>query len=316
MGLIGYPNVGKSTLIAASSAARPEIANYPFTTLEPVLGVVDLDEQTFVMADIPGLIEGASEGKGLGLEFLRHVERCRLLIHMLDGAAGLYPGIPADEVADLPADPEGRSPLQDYALINEELARYSPLLAAKPQIVAVNKMDLPEVQARWPEIKAALAAQGVTAFAISAVTREGVTDLLRQVATRLRALPPAVPLVEPAIPAEGDDNTPTHRYETGDNRNRFTVRQLDPTLYRVYGAHIERLANMTNVDNPEALDRLHRVLEKSGITLALTNAGVQPGDTVVLGLTELQWTDEPWIADLKARARPPRRHTGPGKQHS
>jgi GTP-binding protein len=309
VGLVGYPNVGKSTLIAASSAARPAIADYPFTTLEPVLGVVEMDEQIFVMADIPGLIEGASEGKGLGLEFLRHVERCRLIIHVLDGAAGLYPGM---SEADAPAD--GRSPLADFAHINAELARYSPALAAKPQIVAVNKMDLPEARARWRRLKAALARRGITAYAISAATGAGVPELLRRVAAELRALPPPGPLVENPV-EEAEEERPTHRYEARDD-DSFTVRQLDPTLYRVYGPRIERTANMTDLDNPEALDRLQRVLEKSGISKALTDAGVQTGDTVVIGLTELQWTDEPWIADAKARARRASRHTGPGKQHS
>jgi GTP-binding protein len=315
VGLVGYPNAGKSTLLSAASAARPEIADYPFTTLEPVLGVVSVDEDdVFVMADIPGLIEGASEGKGLGLEFLRHVERCRLLIHVLDGAAGLYPGIPADDAATRPIDGAGTSPIHNFEQINLELAQYSPLLAEKPQIVAVNKMDIPEARQRWPKIKAALAARGVSAYAISAATGEGVPELLRRVAADLRELPPALPLVE--TPAEADEDQPTHRYDDRSDERNFTVKQLEPALYRVYGPHIERVANMTNMDNPEALERLQRVLEKSGITRARETAGVQPGDTVVIGLTELQWTDEPWVADAKARARRASRHTGPGKKHS
>jgi GTP-binding protein len=315
VGLVGYPNAGKSTLLSAASAARPEIADYPFTTLEPVLGVVSVDDDdVFVMADIPGLIEGASEGKGLGLEFLRHVERCRLIIHVLDGASGLYPGVSAEDAASLPTDGTERSPLPDFERINQELAQYSPLLAEKPQIVAVNKMDLPEARARWSKIKAALAARGVPAYAISAVTGEGVPELMRRVAAELRELPPALPLVETSV--EADEDQPTHRYDDRSDERNFTVKQLEPDLYRVYGTHVERIANMTNMDNPEALERLQRVLEKSGITKALEEAGVQPGDTVVIGLTELQWTDEPWVADAKARARRASRHSGPGKRHS
>lgn len=314
VGLVGYPNAGKSTLLAAASAARPEIAAYPFTTLEPVLGVVSMDDDVFVMADIPGLIEGASEGKGLGLEFLRHVERCRLLIHVLDGASGLYPGITEDEAATRPIDGAAFSPIHNFEQINLELAQYSPLLAEKRQIVAVNKMDIPEARERWPAIKAALAARGISAYAISAVTGEGVPELLRRVALELRELPPALPLVE--TPAEADPDQPTHRYDDRSNDHHFTVKQLEPALYRVYGPHIERIANMTNMDNPEALERLQRVLEKSGITKALETAGVTTGDTVVIGLSELQWTDEPWIADAKARARRSSRHSGSGKKHS
>ena len=313
VGLVGYPNVGKSTLIAASSAARPEIADYPFTTLVPVLGVVDLDEETFVMADIPGLIEGASEGKGLGLDFLRHVERCRLILHVLDGAAGLYPGLDTADAAALSADGTGRSPLRDFERINAELVRYSPTLAAKPQIVAVNKMDLPEARDRWPAIRHALKARDLPVFAVSAATGEGVPELLRYVAGALRALPPPTPLV--AAPPSAEEE-PTHRYDARHDEDAFTVKRLDPTLYRVYGPRIERTANMTDLDNSEALDRLQRVLEKAGITAALQKAGVQTGDTVVIGLTELQWTDEPWVADAKARSRRASRHTGPGKRHS
>jgi GTP-binding protein len=315
VGLIGYPNAGKSTLLSVVSAARPEIADYPFTTLEPVLGVAVVDDDTFVVADIPGLIEGASTGKGLGLEFLRHVERCRLLIHVLDGASGLFPGLSAADLADLPEDPDARHPLADFERINAELANYSPVLAEKPQIVAVNKMDLPEARERWPQIKAALAARDVPAYAIAAVTGEGVQELLRRVATTLHELPPAQPLVE-MPPAEEDEDRPTHRYEDRSEGDSWTIKQLEPELYRVYGPRIERLANMTDLDNSESLDRLQRVLEKTGISQALIKAGVEAGHTVVIGLTELQWSDEPWVADAKARARRASRHTGPGKRHS
>jgi GTP-binding protein len=314
VGLVGYPNAGKSTLLSVISAARPEIADYPFTTLEPVLGVVEVDNEVFVAADIPGLIEGASAGRGLGLDFLRHVERTRLLIHVLDGAAGLFPGMALEDLAFLPEDADARHPVRDFERINAELANYSPILAGKPQIVAVNKMDLPEARQRWPRIKGALAQRGVPAYPISAATGEGVQELLRRVAADLRELPPAAPLVE--MPPATDEDRPTHRYEDRTDEDAWTVKQLEPDLYRVYGPRIERLANMTNLDNEEALDRLQRVLEKSGISQALIDAGVEAGDTVVIGLTELQWSDEPWVADAKARARRASRHSGPGKRQS
>ena len=170
VGLLGFPNAGKSTLISRVSRARPKVADYPFTTLVPNLGVVPYkDGRSFVMADIPGLIEGAAEGAGLGHQFLRHVERCRVLIHLVD----------------LAAEGEGRSPLNDLAVLDHELARYSPELARKPQIVAANKLDLPEARARLAPFQAAMAARGVPVFPISAATGEGLGPLLDAVAGAL-----------------------------------------------------------------------------------------------------------------------------------
>ena len=200
VGLLGFPNAGKSTLIARVSRARPKVADYPFTTLVPNLGVVPYkDGMSFVMADIPGLIEGAAEGAGLGLQFLRHVERCRVLIHLVDlAAAG-----------------EERAPMRDYQVLNAELARYSPELARKPQLVAPSKMDLPEAQERLPDFRAALAARGIPVFPISAATGEGVGRLLDAVAQVLSggALPTleeARPRRRPrAAPAEPKAKTPS-----------------------------------------------------------------------------------------------------------
>ncbi|HYX91502.1 MAG TPA: GTPase ObgE [Myxococcaceae bacterium] len=167
VGLVGFPNAGKSTLISRVSRARPKIADYPFTTLVPNLGLVQYrDERSFVMADIPGLIEGASEGAGLGHQFLRHVERCRVLIHLVD----------------LFAQGEGREPIRDFDVLQEELRKHSPDLAQKPQIVAANKIDLPEARARFPKLAAAMKRKGLTVFPISAATGEGLQPLLDEVA--------------------------------------------------------------------------------------------------------------------------------------
>lgn len=178
VGLVGFPNAGKSSLIARVSRARPKVADYPFTTLVPNLGMVAYkDGLSFVMADIPGLIEGAAEGAGLGHQFLRHVERCRVLIHLVD----------------LSAEGPGRSPLQDFNVLNRELERFSPELASKPQVVAANKVDLPLARARLGRFRAALRRRGVPVFAISAATGEGVSALLDAVATVVfGGAPPAV----------------------------------------------------------------------------------------------------------------------------
>ncbi|HEV2123720.1 MAG TPA: GTPase ObgE, partial [Chloroflexota bacterium] len=171
VGLVGYPNAGKSSLLAAISAARPKIADYPFTTLEPNLGVVGIADESFVVADIPGLIEGAHTGAGLGHRFLRHIERTRLLLHVV-------------EIAGI----EGRDPLEDFERINRELAQYSSELPDRPQIVAANKMDLPEARDRWPAFQNAMKDRGLDVYPISAATREGIEPLLKAVVARLAEL--------------------------------------------------------------------------------------------------------------------------------
>jgi len=260
VGLVGKPNAGKSTLLAAVTAARPKIAPYPFTTLEPYLGVVVLDAHTdFVMADLPGLIEGASEGRGLGHEFLRHVERTRLLIHLLDGSAA--------------------DPLADFAAINAELAAFGHGLGEKPQLVAFNKMDLPEAQAQWPAARQALRAQGYEVFAISGATREGVRELLSRAAQRLAELPP---------PATRLDEIPVFRLED-DERAFWVERETDG--WRVRGQRVERLAAMTPFELDEAVYRFHRALEAMGVLDALREAGVGVGDTVRIGEAELVWEE-------------------------
>ncbi len=257
VGLLGKPNAGKSTLLASVSAARPKIADYPFTTLEPNLGVVWLDDHEFVMADIPGLIEGAADGAGLGHQFLRHVERTRLLVHLLDGSSP--------------------DPLADYGAINAELARYSERLAAKPQLVVINKIDLPEARARVAEIRAALGLP--QALAISGATGEHVQDLLWAIVQRLQELPPEpepeeVPVLRPL----------DEREDTG-----YAVAKLDEGVYRLSGQEIERIAAMTNWDSDESLERLWRIMVARGIAAALAEAGVSLGDTVLIGDYELEW---------------------------
>jgi GTP-binding protein len=201
VGLLGFPNVGKSTFISAVSASRPKIADYPFTTLKPNLGVVRLsDERTLVIADIPGLIEGAAEGKGIGHRFLRHVERTRVLLHILDAS---------------PLAGPDREPLADFDAINAELARYAPELAARRQIVALGKLDLPEVADRLPELREQFAARGVELHAMSAATRAGVKEILEALWAAVSAVPRPLPL--PAEPRPVIDERP--EAETDDDED-------------------------------------------------------------------------------------------------
>jgi GTP-binding protein len=257
VGLIGMPNAGKSTLLAAVSAARPKIADYPFTTLQPNLGVVTVnDGYDFVLADLPGLIEGAHAGAGLGHQFLRHVERTRLLLHVLDGA---------DD------DPMGH-----FDLINQELRLFKPALAERPQIVVLNKMDLPDAQNRWPKVKAAIRTRGLSAYAISAATGEGVRELMAQVGHRLSSLPRPEPEPE-EIPVFRLEETP-----------EFTI-EREGDGWRVRGERVERLANQTMWEYHDAVQRAGRLLEAMGVIDALREAGVQPEDTVRIGNIELEW---------------------------
>jgi GTP-binding protein len=260
VGLIGMPNAGKSTMLAAISAARPKIAPYPFTTLQPNLGVVTLDYDTsFVVADLPGLIEGASRGAGLGHQFLRHIERTRLLVHLIDGSS--------------------RDPMGDYDTIEGELARFSEKLALKPQIVVVNKLDIPDVREMWPLIREALAGRGVEPYSISAATGEGLRDLLWTIAGRLAEIPLEI-LVEQVGPEPQVDE------------KAFTI-SVDEMGWHVRGIAIERAAQMSNWDQAESLARFDRIMGAMGITMALREAGVSEGDTVLIGDQELQWGWEP-----------------------
>lgn len=260
VGIVGVPNAGKSTLLAAVTNARPKIADYPFTTLEPNLGVADLgDGRTLVLADIPGLIEGAHHGVGLGTAFLRHIQRTRALIHLIDGTS--------------------KDPLADFSQINSELALFDSRLKDKPQVVAVNKIDLPEVQQRWPELQANFRQRGQSVMAISALARTGVGDLLLAAARAVERAPAAT--VDKAVPV----------YRPEPEATAFEVRRDPDGAWRVAGTGIERAAEMTYWEYDEAVRHLQRLLVRLGVEEALRQAGARSGDTVRIGEYELEWQD-------------------------
>lgn len=262
VGLVGLPNAGKSTLLAALTAATPKIAAYPFTTLEPNLGVMDLgpdDGRRPTIADVPGLIEGASDGAGLGHAFLRHVERTRILLHIVDGSS--------------------RNPRWDHDVIRSELEAHDPALLAKPMLVVFNKMDLTEAREAWPAFEAALRGLDVPVLAISADTGEGL-DALRAVMGDL--LPDVETLAQPPGPA----GVVIHRLEAaGDG---FTIERED-AAFRVRGKRVERLTTQTDFENEESAQRFQRDLARNGVDAALRKAGIRPGDPVRIGSVELEW---------------------------
>jgi GTPase len=261
VGLVGVPNAGKSTFLARVSSARPKIADYPFTTLEPNLGLVELAGCELVIADIPGLIEGAHTGAGLGHTFLRHVERTRVLVHLLNGMS---------------PDPVG-----DFVAINQELELFNPALAEKPQIVALNKMDMPDVRAAWPGIARKLRELGVEEpMVISGLSGEGVETLLRRAATLVAELPAPLLESEPVVP-----------FSMPAEDNSYAISKEGPNEFRVTGKKIERIVRMTKWDYYDAVIRFQRILKALGISEALRQAGVQEGDTVTIGEAELEWSD-------------------------
>jgi GTP-binding protein len=268
VGLVGLPNAGKSTLLAALTAATPKIADYPFTTLEPNLGVLDLgenDERRPTIADVPGLIEGASRGAGLGHAFLRHVERTRILVHLVDGTS---------------ADAES-----DYRVIRDELAAHDPALLDKPMLVAFNKMDEPTARESWPAFRRARDADGLPALGISAREGGGLTELRAAIA---ELLPSAGEMAAPPEPA----GVVVHRFDSiGDG---FVVERDDEGGFRVRGRRIERIAAQTNFEIGESAERFQRDLARLGIDAELRRAGIQAGDLVRIGATELEWEPEPW----------------------
>ena len=271
VGLVGFPNAGKSTLLSVVSAARPKIAHYPFTTLTPNLGVVEAGNYSFVMADIPGLIEGASEGVGLGYDFLRHIERTRVLVHVVD-AAGT----------------EGRDPFEDFVTINEELEAYSEELAERPQLVVLNKHDLPDARAYDELLQPQIVEWGIPSeniFTISAATRSGLEPLLHAIVRVLKALPSPydeLPHMEELLTFNYPDVDP----------NSFSLEEDEDGVMRVCGLKIERLVSMTNFAQYESLRRLQRVMKAMGIIEALEAAGVKKGDLVRIEKAELVWSDE------------------------
>ena len=253
VGLVGYPNVGKSSLLTACSNARPKIANYHFTTLNPHLGVVDLgDGNGFVMADIPGLIEGAAEGVGLGHDFLRHIERNKVLLHVVDAAST-----------------EGRDPVRDVEVMMDELKRYSEELFSKPQIIAANKMDsaMPEddvitrLTAAFPNIKV---------YPISAYTGEGVKELMMGIWDVLKDMPKEANVFEPEYEVDYHD----------DANLPFTVEKLSEGLYSIEGPRIEKMLGYTNLDSEKGFSFFQNFLKDTGILDQLEELGIQEGDTV------------------------------------
>ncbi len=253
VGLVGYPNVGKSTLVSVVSEAKPVIANYHFTTITPVLGVVRMGENSsFVMADIPGLIEGAGEGVGLGHQFLRHVERCRLLVHIVDVSGS-----------------EGRDPKEDFEIINRELEKFNPELAKRPMLVAGNKCDLAEEE-QIEEFRAYVEAKGYEFFPIMAAIRYDVDPLLKRIQELLSKLPPILryePEAAPVKPAE----------EIGRHDVKITI---EDGVYKVEGEWLLSIMKSVNFDDYESLQYFQRVLIASGVIDALREAGIQEGDTV------------------------------------
>ena len=259
VGLVGFPNVGKSTLISAVSAAKPKIANYHFTTLTPVLGVVKVsEEKSFVMADIPGLIEGASDGVGLGHEFLRHVERCRLIVHVLD-ASGV----------------EGRDPLEDFDIINSELENFSSELAQCPQIVAANKCDMADEE-QIEHIRNYIEQKGMKFFAVSAATTHGTKELINEVAAELEKLPPVKSYeAEPITQAEIEEKALSH--------TKFDI-EIEDGVYYVDAKWLEPVMRTISMDDYSSLQYFQQVLRKSGIIDKLEEMGINEGDTVnILG---------------------------------
>jgi GTP-binding protein len=260
IGIIGLPNAGKSTLLAALTNAKPKIGAYPFTTLEPNLGVANIDDDTtVVMADIPGLIEGAADGAGLGHDFLRHIQRTRVLIHMIDGLAD--------------------DPLADFSQINNELSLFDTKLATKPQIVVLNKIDQPDVQERLKKIKASFKKQKVELMTASAMARTNTRDILIAAYRKLGEMP--VEVLDETIPVYKPDVDP----------NLFEITQENEDKWRVTGIAIERSAKMTYWEHDGSVRRFQKLMQKIGVDKALNEAGIQEGDTVYVGDFELEWKE-------------------------
>src|SRR5690349_5027782 len=261
IGVIGIPNAGKSTLLTVLTNAKPKIAPYPFTTLEPNLGVATIDvNTTVVLADIPGLIEGASQGAGLGHDFLRHIQRTRVLIHLLDGLS--------------------EDPVADYSQINSELSLFDPNLGKKPQVVALNKIDQPEVQERLGEIERKFKELNVKFMTISALARTNTRELLVAAYQKLEETPP-LEEVELPLPV----------YRPKEDPREFNVTREGKNEWRISGVAIERAASMTYWQHDGSVRRFQKIMEALGVDVALRKAGIQEGDTVSIGEFELEWQD-------------------------
>ncbi len=266
VGLIGFPNVGKSTLLSVVTSAKPKIANYHFTTLKPNLGVVKTKHgDSFVLADIPGLIEGAHEGTGLGHEFLRHVERTKLLIHVLD-VSGI----------------EGRDSLEDFEKINSELHLYNEQLAEKPQVIAANKTDIPGAEDNLNKLKSTLNDKGIEVFPISAATNQGLDELLNYVSKKLKELEALAPKEEPVKQEK------VYKYEEKRDKYHFVVAKEDD-VYIVEGEFLERLIKSTNFDDMDSISYFQKVLRNRGVIDKLKESGISEGDLVKIYDIEFEY---------------------------
>jgi GTP-binding protein len=260
VGIIGYPNAGKSTLLSAVSAARPKIASYPFTTLEPVLGVVKVGDLSFITAEIPGLIEGAHRGRGLGHDFLRHAMRTKMFVHLIDGGS--------------------QSPVDDMIRVNNELAMFDFSLAEKPQVVVINKIDLPEVRERTKEIEAAFVEAGVDVIFISAEKKEGVDKLLNEVARKLKE----IKTIQEALP-----KAPQVVFRPQPRARGGRVRQ-EGDVFVVEAPSLERVTMLRGATSAEITLELKKRFKRLGVDKALEKAGIKPGDKVRCGSLEWEWT--------------------------
>ena len=265
VGLVGYPSVGKSSLIAAVSSARPEIADYHFTTLVPVLGVVSLGyEKSFVMADIPGLIEGAAEGVGLGHDFLRHIERTKLILHIVDAAAV-----------------DGRNPVDDFKKINVELKRYSEKLSKRPQILVANKIDLPQAEENLPALEKLAAQEGIKFFAISAAAHENLDVLINFVGNKLEELERDV---EPVVES-------VKIFDVDKEDDPVIIERNDAAEFIVCNKNLEKIVAMTNFDNMEGLRRFQFIWRMKNLDALLKARGIKEGTTVHIGGFEFEWQE-------------------------
>jgi len=259
VGVMGYPNVGKSTLLAACSAAKPKIASYPFTTREPVLGLVEVGQRSFVLAEIPGLIGGAHLGRGLGHDFLRHITRTKILIHLIDGSSA--------------------SPVDDMIQVNNELSLYDSALAQKPQLVVVNKIDLPEVRARLAEIRDAFNVVGTSPFFISAATGEGVSELMAE----------AMEMVSRVTVGVGGGEKMVRKVFHPQPRVAGPSVHKEGGTFVVDVPELERIVARVDVSSPEVRRQIRRQFTRLGVSKALEKAGVKPGDKVRCGSLEWEW---------------------------
>jgi GTP-binding protein len=259
VGIVGYPNVGKSTLLAAASAAKPKIASYPFTTREPILGVVEVGQRSFVLAEIPGLIDGAHLGRGLGHDFLRHIVRTKILIHLIDGSSA--------------------SPVENMVQVNAELSLFDSALAQKTQLIAVNKIDLPQVQARLAEIKGAFSGAGTTPLFVSAATGEGVAGLMAETMKVLQSV-----TVERGV----SKKIPMKVFRPQPKGTGSRVHKEGDTFV-VVAPELERIVARTDVTSPGVRRQFKRQLVRLGVSKALERAGIKPGDRVRCGDLEWDW---------------------------